>query len=491
MFTRWDHLQRDQQNDAAQTYGTFNFSGEGPGTVPTANRTEVFPELRIAANGSNLNGHRINHFFPWQLNQDGTEEETLNHLGRHELQSYFDRSFNDDPNLDEFTPGARANPNSILNMLQIREDPTQPGRYVAIDAPEFDTHASGQLIRMLAPPTLNPAQATVEYLTPRSTFLTNESDASSTGHYRDPLPMSDGTLIASHTDHRGGTRNTGTRANPATPYAFRLKRLALSGGFQVPSGNLTTGITKSVSFWDPDVLVSYNGPFWELSPVEVVARPAPPDSAFTLRTPEQSAFTLESVDPAQFRAFLRRQNLAVIVMRNVTARDRDDEQQPYNLRVPGGGAQTIGAPGKIYDVAHMQFFQGDQIRGIGGMSTPRPGRRVLAQVLHDPATLDANGPNPGGPPGSVPIFSDGSVALYVPTRRALAWQSTAPDGTPVVRERYWITFQPGEIRACDGCHGVNQQNQAGGPAAQNVALAFRDLLSDFKANGPLFSNDFE
>jgi hypothetical protein len=94
--------------------------------------------------------------------------------------------------------------------------------------------------------------------------------------------------------------------------------------------------------------------------------------------------------------------------------------------------------------------------------------------------LIANGANPGGPAGSAPIASDGSVALFVPANRALAWHSTAPNGAPVVRERYWITFQPGEIRACDGCHGVNHQNQAGQPAAQNTAQALVTLLSRWR-----------
>ncbi len=38
------------------------------------------------------------------VNQDGTELETLNHIGRHELHSYFDRALNDDA-LDEFIVG--------------------------------------------------------------------------------------------------------------------------------------------------------------------------------------------------------------------------------------------------------------------------------------------------------------------------------------------------------------------------------------------------
>jgi len=37
------------------------------------------------------------------------------------------------------------------------------------------------------------------------------------------------------------------------------------------------------------------------------------------------------------------------------------------------------------------------------------------------------------------------MAAIVPARRALSWQLTDTNGTGVVRERYWITFQPGEI----------------------------------------------
>ena len=38
------------------------------------------------------------------------------------------------------------------------------------------------------------------------------------------------------------------------------------------------------------------------------------------------------------------------------------------------------------------------------------------------------------------------MAAFVPARRAMTWQLTDPAGAPVVRERYWLTFQPGEIR---------------------------------------------
>ncbi len=182
-------------------------------------------------------------------------------------------------------------------------------------------------------------------------------------------------------------------------------------------------------------------------------------------------------------------------MRNATSRDAADRQQPYNLHVAtAGGVTTLGSGGTIYDIAHMQYFEADQIRGLGidNVDGPVPGRRVLAEPLHDAQATLFNPPNPAGPAGSAPIHADGSVALYVPARRAMAWQSTEPAGTPVVRERYWITMQPGEIRVCDGCHGVNTVNQAGQPAAQNVADALRELLHRWKRDvDPLFADDFD
>jgi mono/diheme cytochrome c family protein len=45
-----------------------------------------------------------------------------------------------------------------------------------------------------------------------------------------------------------------------------------------------------------------------------------------------------------------------------------------------------------------------------------------------------------------------------------------------VRERIWITFQPGEVRVCASCHGINEADQAGRTAPQNKPEALRTLL---------------
>src|SRR5450830_1665512 len=158
--------------------------------------------------------------------------------------------------------------------------------------------------------------------------------------------------------------------------------------------------------------------------------------------PERAVLREEQVQEATLRDWLTSHELALIVTRDQTSRDRADLQQPYNLQVPGG-IKTVSktAPqARVYDIAHFQLFQADAIRAYPG----RPGRRSLAQPLHDGAAVAANPPNRAGPPGSVRIAADGSTAAFVPARRALTWQSTDPAGTPIVRERNWITFQAGE-----------------------------------------------
>lgn len=493
IFTQWDHLQRDQQADTdaltppgePEPYGTFNYSDEGDESVPLfGDRTEYFPEPRPGREdllgGTNLVGHRFNHFIPWQINEDGTEVETLNHVGRHELHGYIPNSINDDPNvIDYYGQLSRFNDRPILNMLQVKEDPTAPGRYFGADAPEFQTHSAGQIVSIDAPPSLNADEMSVTYVThPDTSGPDNTPGADHSGLYRDPLPLSDGTLMATHTSETRADQNIGTAANPMSRYDFRLKTLVLAAnGYWVAGTPLTDGISKTISYWDPDTLVSYSGSLWEWQAVEVRPRTRPARIVPQLPAPERSVFDQAGVNVEQFRCFLVENDLALIVARNVTARDDFDLQQPFNLRVPGTGTQTIGAPGTVYDVAHLQLFQADQLRGLTfGGATPRQGRRVLAQPLHDPRALGANPDNPGGPLGSVAIADDGSLAGFVPARRALSWQLTAPDATPVVRERNWLTFQPGEIRVCTSCHGMNQYDQAGFTAPTNPPAALLELL---------------
>ena len=484
IFTRWDHLQRDQQADADavnNTYGTFNYASEAVGAAALNSRAEVFPESRRTT--GNVEAYTLNHFFPWQINDDGTGEETLNHIGRHELHRYFNRSFNDDARLQEFNPGSRFNANSITNFLQIKEAPSQPGTYIGIDAPEFATHAAGQIISVNGAPATDADQMAITYVTHPDTASTDDTpSANHSGLYRNPLPMADGLLVAVHTSETRADRNDGSRAFPQSRYKFRLKTITPTGQYWVPGQLLTgTGIVESISYWDPDVLVSYTGELWELDPVEVRARPRPPRRTTEIQAPEQQVFADEGVDVAELRRYLRANNLALVVSRDVTTRDGADRQQPFRLRVPGG-AESLPGSGASYDVPFMQFFQGDLIRGMGGPATPRPGRRVLAQPMHDPAVQ--NPPLPTPLQGAVKIGRDGSMAAFVPARRALSWHLTSPTGTPVVRERYWLTFQPGEIRTCTSCHGVNSRDQVNRPEPQNKPEALAELMRFYRTQAP-------
>jgi hypothetical protein len=502
IFTRWDHLQRDQEadqdaediaNGQPPTYGTFNYADETAGAAYQFNqRAEVFPEPRSSRTdllaGTNLVGHTFNFFSPWQINEDGTEAETLNHIGRQEFGIYSDPSFDDDPNLTYLPGGEHANTYELRGdggLLHIKESAATPGLYYATNAREFGTHAAGQIISITGAPTLNADQMVVTPITHPDTVSADDTPSPNhSGLYRDPLPLADGSVVVVHTAETRQDANTGTTPNPGSRYDFRLKLLAPAGnGYQSGGQPLTGGIIKTLRYWDPDTDVSYSGPLWELNPVELRARQRPARLTTPLPAPEQAAFAAAGVDPATFKAYLTQHNLALAVTRNVTSRDNADRQQPFNLRVVGG-VQKTGAAGKIYDLAFMQFFQADLIRGKGLHSSsdePQEGRRVLAQPMHDSTAQMLNSAHAGTPAGSVTIASDGSMAAFVPARRAMSWQMTDSAGTPVVRERLWVTFQPGEVRVCASCHGLNNTDQAGGAAPANTPDALYQLLQSWKS----------
>ena len=101
-------------------------------------------------------------------------------------------------------------------------------------------------------------------------------------------------------------------------------------------------------------------------------------------------------------------------------------------------------------------------------------------------------PAPGTPAGAVPIASVDPGGRRIIKKKTMAWQSPSSNGTPVVRERYWISVKPGEVRACGGCHGVNTADQTGQVPATNMPLALVNLLNYWQANADvIFADDFE
>lgn len=481
VFTRWDHLQRDQQNIGA-SMGAFNYVSE-TSSQTTSSNSEVFPEPRSALDPDRdltVNLFTINQFIPWAMNQDGTDLETLNHIGRQEIGLYSERNFNNDPNVQEFYGqySTGQNQNEFTIFLHIKEDPNTPGTYLGTNCQEFATHSSGQLLSITGAPGVNPNNMVVTYLThPDTAGATNSPSGNHSGLYRDPLPLSNGKLIASHTTETREDSNIGTGTAPLSRYALRLKMLHKPGAYYVPQSNITSGISKSVSFWSPDQMISYSGELWEMMAVEVKSRTRPQSQTLSIPSVEAGVIAELGINTQELVNYLKAQNLALVISRNLTVRDKNDRQQPTNLKVFGSNTQSVPNSGKIYDISHLEFFQGDLIRGYSnGNST---GRRVLAQRMHSVE----EGINPvltGAQQGAVKIAEDGSMAAFVPARRALSWQMVGSDGKAVVRERYWVTFQPGEVRVCSSCHGVNTVDHLGNQPPTNPPLALAQLLAHWK-----------
>ncbi|MDP4219407.1 MAG: hypothetical protein Q8896_03140, partial [Bacteroidota bacterium] len=505
VFTRWDHLQRDPNADkdavGLTNYGTFNYSDESASTVVTNSRDEIYPEpeptRRDLLKGTNLNGLIFNQFFPWQINEDGTSEETLNHAGRHDLLPAFKASINDDPNVTDFNyqTSGRLNDSTLLqNLIQLSEDPTNPGTYYGVNFLGFDQHSSAQLVTLTASPRLDPSKMAFSYITDKSTVTAPSEgtppDPNSSGHYRNPLPLSNGKLLAVHAPETHGDRNIGSQSHPISRYDFRIKTMKKAGAMWVADSAITPGISKTVSYWDPDTLVTYSGALWELDPVEVRPRQIPQKRSSTLAQPEHQVFVEEGVDELIFRNYLKQNDLAMLVSRNITHRDNSDHQQPYFLKVHNSETESANAHGKIYDVAHIELYQADQLRGMTlGNPTPIPGRRVLAEFMHDTA-VTFNPPLAGEKQNSVKIAPDGSFAAFVPTRRAITWELTDSTFIPVVRERYWVTTQPGEIRVCASCHGTNDDALLHvDPPPQNKPEALRAILKFWKSSHAPLSVD--
>jgi hypothetical protein len=495
IFTKWDHLQRDQQADADKldhaSNGAFNYSDESASAQKLSSNNEIFPEPRDKRDpelAPNVSAHSFNQFFPWQINEDGSNEETVNHVGRHEFGGmYSDAAFTDDPNLTysfdtpEKNHANRYYVSSSGGFFQMREDPKNPGTFYATNSQEFATDCSGGILKFTASPSLNGDEMVITPVTDPVDRVFNEdnapADPAHTGHFRNPLPLANGTLVVAHTDETRQDKDDGSVDHPAVRYDFRLKTTRAAGEYLVADQALTAGIKKSITYWSPDVLVTFDGPLWEIQPVEVRPTARPARRFEPLESPEATILSDESVDEAALRKWLTDSDLSLIVSRNVTSRDRSDLQQPYNLSVPGG-VKTVGKPGKVYDVAYMQIFQADQIRGYAN----HEGRRPLAAPLHDGKTFGTNAT--GQPAGSVVLGKDGSMAAFVPARRALTWQLTTPSGAAVVRERNWLSFAPGEIRTCAVCHGLNTQDQSGAKTAQNPPEALRSLLQQWKKLPP-------
>jgi hypothetical protein len=475
VFTRWDHLQRDQQNFAGGEFGAFNFASE-TGAQRLSTAKEIFPEPLTQPAGSSVNGHTFNSFIPWQVNEDGSGLETLNHVGRLELASYIPSARR---GLPEY--GAPEGRRTSDRIFHLEEDPNRPGYFYGTSAPEFGTHAGGQIVGIAGGEAVNADDMEVDYVTDPKSQAALEEGTPANGHpgmFRNPTPLSDGSLVAVHSASpyfdRGSTAET-----LVSLYTFRLVRVRPGNPYATPGERLVPGgVVKSITYWDNQsyTQVRYTGELWELDPVEVRPRPRPARHTSPLPDVERGILAEELGGDAgveRLRSFLMTRDLALVVSRNVTR--RADKQQDFNLKVAGSTTQTAEPGATPSEVAYLQFFEGKATRGYDVRAS---GRRLLAQPMDTGLVPTIQ----GAPSGSVRIGRDGSMAAFLPASRALTWQLTKTDGTPVVRERLWVTFGRGEMRSCTNCHGVNRTDVVLGlPAPTNPPEALRELARWYRA----------
>lgn len=471
VFSRWDHLQRDT---TAVSSGAVDYTTEQEG-ADTTPWTDIFPETLDPA-GTDT-GHKFDLFLPWTVNQDGTGLLTMNHLGRHELGTNFKRS-RTDSNLVDVNPAVNASapisaPTRAGSYLQIAECPLNPGKYVATDAVSTAVSA-GRFVSFTARPETNPDEVTV-------TVVNNA------GLVRDPSFLTDGRLMGSFasgpviTGSYGGEfpGSVGGDFIPEVTNPFTIK--VSTSAIDLSTGtSIVPPTTVSVSNLIDGTFRSFSGKLWQLQPVEVVVRTAPATRTETLEAPETKMFEQAGVSVTALKNWLRENDLALVVSRNVTSRDDADEQQPFSLTVPGGTGSKVGA-GPHYEVSGIEFFQGDYVRGYTASgANERKGRRVTPRRMHSDGDANAD----SGVLGGTQIGTDGSMAMIVPASRALTWQLTDPQGESVVRERYWLSFSAGEIRLCANCHGQNKIDQVGRVTPTNSPKALKALLTDWTERHP-------
>ncbi|MEY4764746.1 MAG: hypothetical protein RI907_1419, partial [Pseudomonadota bacterium] len=190
LFTKWDHLQRDQEADldrySGANYGTIDFASE-TSTVTKAYPQrdsngkliadakgvlyDQFPQPRIPEDPVRFENEmhsQFNQFTVWQVNEDGSNEETINHAGRHEFGGAFQPvMYTDDPNLsDQFVVNVanslmRKTFRSDAGIFQVKEDVNRPGVYLGTYANEFHRQAAGRVVEFKLPPGMNPEDVVI------------------------------------------------------------------------------------------------------------------------------------------------------------------------------------------------------------------------------------------------------------------------------------------------------------------------------------------
>ena len=134
----------------------------------------------------------------------------------------------------------------------------------------------------------------------------------------------------------------------------------------------------------------------------------------------------------------------------------------------------------LYDISYIQFLPARPSSRVYRWRDQRsPGRRCWRLRPCTRSAADNPTDTNAFVSGTLKLADDGSLAALVPARRAITHHLLGTNYESVVKERYWITYQPGEIRTCKNCHGINTVDQAG-QTPNNPPQALRDLLRYWK-----------
>ena len=118
-------------------------------------------------------------------------------------------------------------------------------------------------------------------------------------------------------------------------------------------------------------------PLWELQPVEVRVRSAPPEPADPMPALEAAILQQElgTAGTAQLREWMRQRDLALISSRDVTV--RADRQQDYNLAIAWSDHRTAEPASTPKQLGWLQVVEARQLRGFDLF----PGRRILPRPI--------------------------------------------------------------------------------------------------------------
>ncbi|MCO7227475.1 hypothetical protein [Pleionea sp. CnH1-48] len=284
--------------------------------------------------------------------------------------------------------GAHFPPDFKGGFVQARPLYDGTGRIVSTMA-TAETWGAGAVV--IIDPKADGLTAKPQFITPQVAYSFEDPIPDGEGRYRDPYPMKDSGFIVSFALGQVLNLCCDDESRPEVP-DFGLYKLSNDG---------------------KRTLIFNNTEWWELEPVEVVARTKPPVLNDTARTDV---------------------SWGILNTKDVRLRERNgnDPQSEQN--------ENQAAFVNIYKAvpSHYTF-------------AAFPGYRQVYPALI----------------GRAPVASDGSFAAKVPANVPLLWETVDNQGNVIIRERFWNAVKPGEVQTCSGCHSPHDKSEGN---ISNLAL---------------------